>query len=408
MSKEDRTIHVNVDSDKLSALIDAKLADVGERFEQHMRNATTPKTNPTLSDKGARNADGNELPTGAPPRGPGYQGKLPVITPEYARYTLEGFRRLLQGDTRGCTKAWEKLDGYRATLVQSDEHTSGGVLVPDGFLAQVIVELPNFTPFADPALVRTLPMEQDVVRVPRVTTKPSQPGVIQEGQQYSKTQPVLGHVDLIARKVGEIIPVTYEMIMGSSIPLFNFLAELVAEQQADKRTDLLTNGLGTDEPQGIRTEADVATQGQAATALDGDDLIEAFYSIKTAYRRTGIWMMHDSIAKAVRKLKDSENRYLWTEGGGIAYGPQPTILGRPVFENPYIPTNLGSGLDESEIIFGSFRQGYWLGIRGGMTMESNSSGTDWEKDITNLKFRERYDGKVGDAAAFVRLTDVVE
>ncbi len=189
--------------------------------------------------------------------------------------------------------------------------------------------------------------------------------------------------------------------------MFEFLAELVAEQMADKRTSLLTNGVGTDEPQGVRLEGDVTTYPQAASSLAADDIVEMFYSIKSAYRRTAIWMMHDSIAKAVRKLKDGQNRYYWADGGAFGVA-QPTLFGRPVYENPEIPTDLGSGSDESEIIFGSWRAGYWLGIMSGLTMSTDSSGTDWKADIVNLKFRERYDGKVADPAAFVRGTGIIE
>jgi hypothetical protein len=43
-----------------------------------------------------------------------------------------------------------------------------------------------------------------------------------------------------------------------------------------------------------------------------------------------------------------------------------------------------------------------IGKREGMTIDVNSSGTDWEKDIKNYKFRERWDGRVHDEKAFVK------
>jgi HK97 family phage major capsid protein len=402
------TARVALDHDKLSEIFDRKADDIVSRFESKLSQAGQ---NPTLANGDDRvvTADDGDMAATPGPRGPGHRGKKPVISPDDAKHTLEGFRALLQGDKRSCLKSWNETAGYArlATGQSSDEISAGGVFVPEGFLQQVIIELANYTPFADTGLIRTIPMEQDVIRVPRVNAKPAKPGVVQEGTAYSETETTLGYIELVARKVGEIIPITEELIQGSSIAMFEFLAELVAEQMADKRTELLTVGVGTDEPQGILNEGDVATVDQAATGLDSDDLIELYYALKPAYRRTALWMMHDSIAKVVRKLKDSNNRYMWTDGGGLG-PPQPAIMGRPVFENPEIPTDLGSGSDESQIIFGSFRQGYWFGIRAGIAMSTDSSGSDWKADITNLKFRERYDGKVGDPAAFVFLNKVIE
>jgi HK97 family phage major capsid protein len=408
---------VELNTDRFEALFSEKLDAVGKRLEDKLRAASTPPGNPTIGsdavgdDYRVVGADGGAVePHGDAPLGPGWRGPRPgkPVTPDEAKHTMIGFQRLMRGDISGCERAWTDIPGYRANEPQqSDEYTYGGVLVPEGFLNQVIVELPNYTPFASNTLIRMLPMERDVVRVPTVNTKPSQPSVIQEGTSYSKTRAKFGSVELIARKVGEIIPVTYEMIEGSSVALFQFLAELVAEQMADKRTDLITNGVGSDEPQGIRSEADVTTVAQAISTFGSDDLVETFYGIKSAYRRDAFWLIHDSISKVIRKLKDNDGRYMWVDGGGL--GPaQPTIMGRPVYENPYIPTDLGSGSDESEILWGSFRRAYWMGTRAGLMMESNSSGTDWEKDITNLKFRERWDGKVADPAGFVRLTGIIE
>ena len=380
------------------------LAGVEERFEKHMR-ASTARVNPTLGGKPSMVGPDDPSPSGAPPRGPG--GYHANVSVDEARTTMLGFHALMQGDHAGALRMWKEIDGYGERAMQTDLAAAGGVLVPDGFLAEVITQLPNYTPFADSSLVRILPMAQPVVKVPRTATKPAKPGVVQEATAYPETQPVLGHVELVARKVGEIIPITEEMVMGAEIAVFQFLAELVAEQMADKRTELLTNGNGVNEPQGIRMEADVTTAAQAGSALVSDDIVDTFYGIKSAYRPGAFWFMNDAIAKAVRKLKDSNGRYMWTDGGGFGVA-QPTLLGRPVYENPEISIALGSGADESEIIFGNWRQGYWLGTMAGLSMDTDSSGTDWKADITNLKFRERYDGKVGDPAAFIRLTAVVE
>jgi HK97 family phage major capsid protein len=392
--------------------LDAAFADQRTKFEdsleRHMKKAVDGDVppNPALAGRTHVVPDSGRPAVMATPKGTGTGvGSRTLVSPEEALKTVRGFQALMQGDRAGAAKAWQEISTRQ--LVQSDEQATGGVLVPDGFLAQVISELPNFTPFADPATVRTVPMGTPVMKVPKQITKPAEPDVVQEATAYPETAPVWGHVELVARKIGEIIPITEEMVMGSSIALFGFLAEMVAEQSGQKRTDLITNGDGVSEPQGIRSEADVASYSQAATALASDDIIETYHAIASQYRDNAIWLMHDSIAKAVRKLTDSYGRYMWTDGGGL--GPaQSTLLGRPVYENPKIPTNLGGGSNESVIIFGSFRLGYWLGQMDGLAMSTDSSGADWKADITNLKFRERWDGKVAVPVAFVIADSIVE
>jgi HK97 family phage major capsid protein len=398
---------VRIAKGDLDSALANQQARIEETLEKHLRaqrDGTVPP-NPAVAGRTHVAPDAGRpamLPT---PKGPGGIGRRLQVDPDEAMKTVRGFQALMQGDRGGAVKAWSEISNYRA-LMQSDEQAAGGVLVPDGFLAQVIAELPNFTPFADPATVRTVPMGTPVMKVPKLVTKPAEPDVVQEGTAYSEASTGWGHVELVARKIGEIIPITEEMVMGASIAVFGFLAELVAEQSGQKRTDLITNGNGVNEPQGIRSEGDVASYSQAATALAAGDIIETYHAIASQYRDNAIWLMHDSIAKAVRKLTDDYGRYLWTDGGGL--GPaQSTLLGRPVYENPKIPTDLGGG-SESVIIFGSFRYGYWLGQMDGLAMSTDSSGDDWKKDITNLKFRERWDGKVAVPAAFVITDSVVE
>jgi HK97 family phage major capsid protein len=407
-NKDHKKTTVRIAKGDLEAALADQRAKFEDSLEKHLkaeRDGTVPP-NPALAGRTHVAPDASRpaiLPT---PKGTGTGGRQLVVSPEEASQTVRGMAALMQGDRAGAVAAWKEIPSYRA-LAQSDEQAAGGVLVPDGFLAQVISELPNFTPFADPATVRTLPMGTPVMKVPKQITKPAEPGVVQEATAYPETAPVWGHVELVARKIGEIIPITEEMVMGASIAIFSFLAEMVAEQAGQKRTDLITNGNGVNEPQGIRSEGDVATYSQAATALASDDIIETYHAIASQYRDGAIWLMHDSIAKAVRKLTDSYGRYMWTDGGGL--GPaQSTLLGRPVFENPKIPTNLGGGSDESVIIFGSFRLGYWLGQMDGLAMSTDSSGDDWKKDITNLKFRERWDGKVAVPVAFVIADGIIE
>lgn len=281
----------------------------------------------------------------------------------------------------------------------------GGNLVPTQFVDEVLIALPQETPFANGQLITLFPMGSDSVEFPKVTRRPDVSGTVPEGSAYKKSNADIGTVTLFARKHGVIIPVTEEMLMGSRVDIVRVLAQLVAQELAEQRNAFVTNGSGSEEPEGVRTNDNIATvpMGTADDRARADSLIELFYSVPSRYRQNGIWLLHNTRIQQVRQLKTTDGEYIWTDG--FSESPS-TIMGRPVFENPDIPTNLGVGNDESEILFGDFQRGYVLGEREGVEMQQDSSGTAWEEDIVRLKWRERIDGKVRDENAFARLTGV--
>lgn len=99
----------------------------------------------------------------------------------------------------------------------------------------------------------------------------------------------------------------------------------------------------------------------------------------------------------MRKLKDSQNRYLWTDP--VAVGQPATFHGAPVREN--------NNLSESEIYFGDYFKGYWLGDRRKMTIKiTQDSETAFTKDQTAIRIVERIAGNVVLPAAIRKLTGI--
>lgn len=161
-------------------------------------------------------------------------------------------------------------------------------------------------------------------------------------------------------------------------------------------------GTGTGEPKGIR-QYTVSSTGQAGANLAADDVIKLYYSLPSQYRSTVTWVMHNNIIRLVRLLKDSNNRFLWSDG--LSEAPA-TILGRPVVEQNDIPTNLGVGSDESEIWFSDLSY-YLIGDRQEITIESTTEGAGtFENHQVAVKVIERVDGQLGLTDMFVKLTGV--
>ncbi len=320
------------------------------------------------------------------------------LKPEQAVEIMSFFRSFVNHDQSGMKRSMEKL-GERATTLQSvGVSADGGTTLPSLFSNEVLIDLPKVTPFANPGIVRIIPMDNETLRWTKVSVRPSNPVAVKEGVAYSKTGVTFSPILLVAKKIGEIIPFTEEILASNAIGMVQVISQLVAESFAFKYNALVTNGAGNaDEPEGVLTNTDIVSTSCVNTndQTKADSIVDQFYSLPSQYRATGpIWLMADGDIAKIRKLKDADGRYIWVRG--LDTERPDTLLGKPVFENP----DLAAGTT----LFGNFLRGYVIGRREGMTIDVNSSGTDWEKDIRNYKFRERWDGRVHDAKAFVKMT----
>lgn len=86
-----------------------------------------------------------------------------------------------------------------------------------------------------------------------------------------------------------------------------------------------------------------------------DALIDAVYDLQAGYRRGASWLMNSATAGMVRKLKDVDGRYIWTDS--LILGQPATLLGYPVEIAEEMPdVEAGS----TPIAFGNFRRGYLI------------------------------------------------
>lgn len=385
----------------MAGTVKVSQAQLERLVEQRLRAASDDVTRApgTAPNGGAINVrPGTEQDSSNAPGGPAWRGsrnpyseRQSNLTEEQAGHVLGFFRGLREGDRQQMRSSMERLQ-------QVGVSTDGGYTVPTQFVAEVLIDLPKVTPFADSNIVRIVPMDSETMQWTKVVSRPSQPGYVAEGTSYSKSGVTFAPITLVAKKIGEIIPFTEEIMRSNKIAMVQVISSLVADAFAFKYNALITSGNGdATEPEGVLTNPNVATVAWVATddRTRADSIIDTYHGIASQYRLETIWLMNDATVKLCRKLKDTQGRYLWVDG----FGPTPsTLLGRPVFENPDLPT--------SNILFGNFRRGYVIGKRDGMAVDQNSSGTDWEKDIVNFKFRERWDGRVHDEKAFCVTTGV--
>jgi len=113
-------------------------------------------------------------------------------------------------------------------------------------------------------------------------------------------------------------------------------------------------GLFTASADGISTNRDVSTDN-TTTALTFSGLLEAFYSVKSAYQKNGSWLFHRDAIKMIAKLKDGNGQYIWR--ASVVEGRPDTIQSRPVHSSEYVPNTFTSGLYVG--MYGDFSN-YWI------------------------------------------------
>lgn len=149
-----------------------------------------------------------------------------------------------------------------------------------------------------------------------------------------------------------------------------WLADEVEIAFAAQESAAFVSGDGVGKPKGfldytITPEASHAwgqvgsVAGNFTAANAADQLIDLIYAPKSQFRANGRFVMNRRTVSDVRKLKDSEGRYLWQPGTG---GEAATLMGYPITEMEDMP---GIGAGNAAIAFGDFKRFYLIADRQG-------------------------------------------
>jgi HK97 family phage major capsid protein len=148
---------------------------------------------------------------------------------------------------------------------------------------------------------------------------------------------------------------TQEMMEDSAINLVSVIPDLLGERIGRKANSVFTTGDGAKQPYGFVTEAPTGKTTAASGAITANEIIDLVHSIDPAVRGQGCsFMLHDLIIAEIRKLKDSQGRYIWNDmlaGIGQMVGG-PTLLGYPVNVNQAMDSTLAT--TKKTIAFGNF------------------------------------------------------
>jgi HK97 family phage major capsid protein len=210
--------------------------------------------------------------------------------------------------------------------------TGGGYAVAEEFSGAIDLQLKYFASVRQNATVVTT--ERGGPFIYPICEDFNNEGVILAENQNVTELDVdkFGQVKLFPQKVSsKFVLISNELLEDSPVALVDFLARVLGERCGSGANTLYTNTL--------LPEAPVAVTTAGATAITGDEVLATYYAVDPAYRdsETAGWVMHSSMVKYVRELKDSGGRYLFRKSKKP--GSPDSLLGKPIFPNYNLSTS---------------------------------------------------------------------
>jgi len=182
--------------------------------------------------------------------------------------------------------------------------------------------------------------------------------------------PTIDRITIPLHELSALPKASQRLLDDSAFDIEAWLAGRIADKFARAEADAFVNGDGVDKPVGFLTHSVVDNAswawdslGYVATGVDGDfnggdGIVDLVYALGAQYRANGTFVMNSKTAGAVRKLKDADGRFLWSDG--LAAGEPARLMGYPVLIAEDMP-DIAS--DATAIAFGDFSAGYTIAER---------------------------------------------
>lgn len=261
--------------------------------------------------------------------------------------------------------------------------TGGGYLVPESFEALLLQALQEENVMRSPGMATVITSSNDR-NIPVVDSHGIAYWTDEEGS-FTESDEKFGLKTLRAHKATTLIKVSEELLQDNVFNLETYIRNEFARRMAALEEASFINGDGVNKPKGIVVDAQVGKTAASATAITSDELIDLLHSVKRPYRRKAKFMALDASIKAIRKLKDSTNQYIWQPG--LQAGEPDNLLGHQIIPSADMPS-MAAG--NKSIIFGDFSY-YWISDRAGR-MFQRLNELYAEKGQVGFRAWQRVDG----------------
>ncbi|SMC42532.1 phage major capsid protein [Primorskyibacter flagellatus] len=190
------------------------------------------------------------------------------------------------------------------------------------------------------------------------------------GSSTETSTPIVDRIAIPLHELSALPKASQRLLDDAAFDIEGWLAGRIADKFARAEAAAFINGDGNDKPTGFLSHPAVDNDvwswgniGYVPTGADGgfagaDALIDLVYSLGAEYRANATFVMNSKTAGLVRKLKDADGRFLWSDG--LAAAESARLLGYRVLIAEDMP-DVAPGADA--IAFGDFGTGYTVAER---------------------------------------------
>lgn len=354
-----------------------------------------------------------------------------VINPDtdkrQSQMQAASFERFLRtGDASGLTRAAEggvvvditpavemsrhirngmDADEVRALYVGS---TSGSLLAPTTFVRELYQYIEASSAIRQ--LARVIPTAGgENMDFPKVGTHTIGTQVAAESTTLAGTEAVFEKLTLGAFRYGQLTKLSTSFVQDAGVPIESFVAENIGRALGRITDTAYVTGNGSTQPNGIVTAAGTGVKtGGSLIPLDFDDLIDLQMSVVAEYRNNASWVMSDTTAGQLRKIRAGAGdtagtilgQYLWEPSNQM--GQPDMLLGRPVYTDVNFATQ---GSAARSVAFGDFSR-YYIRDVAGVRIE-RSDERYFDTDEVGFRGVIRTDGDLIDANAIKTTSQTV-
>lgn len=272
----------------------------------------------------------------------GNKGEAKGSDEERAAFANKAYRNFLKN-------GMGSLNQEEVRALSAGNHVEGGAVVPPvEWISQLLKAVDDLTVVR--AAATKFRVEKAVsVGVPVLDSDPADGDWTSElGTGSEDSSMKFGSRELSPNPLAKRIKVSNKLIRASIIGVEQLVMQRLAYKFAITEEKALMTGSGANQPlglftahaNGISTARDV-TGSNTTTAIAADSLFDVKYSVKQQYQATGSWLFHRDAVKAIMKLKDGQNQYLWQPS--LQVGQPDLLLGRPVLQSEYVPNTFTTG-----------------------------------------------------------------
>ncbi len=185
--------------------------------------------------------------------------------------------------------------------------------------------------------------------------------------------PSIERITIPLHELSALPKASQRLLDDSAFDIENWLAGRIADKFAQSEAGAFVDGDGIDKPRGFLDHGKVDNEvwawgslgyvptGEAGAfpiVAPGDVIVDLVYALGAEYRANASFVMNSKTAGTIRKIKDADGRFLWSDG--LAAGEPARLLGYPVLIAEDMP-NIGA--DAFPIAFGDFASGYTIAER---------------------------------------------